>query len=479
MVGPYLAVEDLTFSGGDGDQEPEEGETLNLTLTVRNDGIFDAVNNVTATLLTSDPYIDLSNAQSSFGNLAARASADNSADPLSFTTASSVPAAHTLTLKMVLEGDGFYAEEDFSWLVGEPVVLFEDDMEGGSGNWVENDGSWSLSTMNFHSPDYAYTDSPIGNYSNYGNTWIELASSLGLAHANQAVLSFWHRVMTEENYDYCYVEASPDGGTTWYPLGPQYHGNVSWTFEELTIPGQYCTSDFKVRFRLQTDAYIVDDGWFVDDVQILGPAPGNVAPTEPTLSSPPDGGTVSTPTPDLVVTNSSDPDPGDVLTYAFTVYSDELRTNETSSTTGVTEGSGTTSWTVAASLAAGDYWWAAYADDGTERSPLMETGSFTVDSSSVDDGLLRLALLPPSPNPFRAETELSFTLPAPSNVELSVYSVDGRLVRRVVSGVAAAGSNSVVWDGTDESGHRVGSGLYFVRLVADAGSRHGKLVLLK
>ncbi|MFH1502539.1 MAG: FlgD immunoglobulin-like domain containing protein, partial [Candidatus Eisenbacteria bacterium] len=479
MVGPYLAVEDLTFAGGDGDQEPEEGETLDLTLTVKNEGIYDAVSNTSATLLTSDPYIQLIDAQSSFGNLAARASADNSADPLSFSIASSVPPAHTLTLTMVLEGDGFYAEEEFSWLVGEPSVLFSDDMEGGAGNWVESDGKWGLSSLNFHSPDNAYTDSPIGNYGNYWNTWIELASPVDLSHANQAVLSFWHRVMTEEDYDYCYVEASPDGGTNWYQLGTRYHGNVSWGLEELTIPGEYCTSDSKVRFRLTTDTYVVDDGWFVDDVQILGPAPGNTPPSAPSLSSPPPGGTVQTSTPYLDVVNATDPDGGDVLTYAFIVYSDALRTSVVASTSGVAEGGGTTSWTVGTPLSEGDYWWTAYADDGTARGPLMETGSFSVDSSGVEDGLVRLALHPARPNPFRGETELSFTLPSSQHAELAVYSVDGRLVRRLASGTAGAGANSAVWDGRDESGRRVGSGLYFVRLEADSGLRHGKLILLR
>ncbi len=479
MVGPYLSVEDLTFSGGDGDQEPEAGETLDLTLTVKNEGVYDAVNNATATLVTSDPYIQLVDAQSSFGNLAHWTSADNSADPLSFSIASSVPDAHTLTLTMVLEGDGFYAEEDFLWLVGEPAVLFEDDMESGAGNWIENDGYWGLSTTNFHSPENAYTDSPVGTYGNYRNTWIELASPLDLAHANQAVLSFWHRVMTEEDYDYCHVEVSPDGGTNWYQLGTRYHGNITWELQELDIPGEYCTSDFKVRYRLTTDTYVVDDGWYVDDVQILGPAAGNVAPTAPTLSSPPEGGTVQTPTPELVVTNSYDPDGGDVLTYAFIVYTDEFRTIEAASVSGVAEGSGTTSWMVSSSLSAGDHWWTAYADDGTERGPLMETGSFLVDSSAVDNGFARLALHPAHPNPFCGETELSFTLPSRQDVRLNVYSVDGRLVRRLVSGTAEAGANSVVWDGRDDAGFTVGSGLYFVRLEADSGRRYAKLILLR
>ena len=479
MVGPYLSVADLTFTGGDGDQEPEPGETLDLTLVVTNDGVYDAVANASVTLQTSDPYIQLIDAESPLGTLAPRSTADNSSDPLSFSVDSSVPDGHTLTLKMVLEGDGFYSEEEFSWMLGETVALFSDDMEGGTGNWVENDGYWGMTTLNFHSPDNAYTDSPTGNYGSGRNTWIELASPVSLAHASQAQLSFWHRVLTEEDYDYCYVEASPDGGSTWYQLGPRYDGNINWQETVLDIPGEHCTADFKVRFRLQTDSYVVDDGWFVDDVQILGPPLGNVAPSAPAHSSPPDGGSVQTATPELEVVNASDPDGGDVLTYAFKVYSDELRTNIVAEAAGVAEGAGTTAWTVDTILANGEYWWTAYANDGTERGPLMETASFTVESSGVDGELFRLALSPGSPNPFRTDTRISFTLPAAGAVDLSVYSVDGRLVRSLVAGTAPAGPSSVVWDGRDGSGARVGSGLYFVRLEADAGVRRGKLLLLR
>ncbi|MBD3347600.1 MAG: T9SS type A sorting domain-containing protein [Candidatus Eisenbacteria bacterium] len=479
MVGPYLSVSDLTFSGGDGDQDPEPGETLDITLTVMNDGAYDAVDNAKATIHTSDPYIQLVDAESPFGNLAPRATGDNSADPLTFSVDASVPDGHTLSLTMVLEGDGFYAEEEFSWLLGEATVLFSDDMESGTGNWVENDGYWDLSTLNFHTPDNSYTDSPIGNYGNNRNTWIELASPVDLAHASQAQLSFWHRVMTEDGYDFCYVEASPDGGTTWYQLGPRYDGNVNWENVVLDIPTEYCTADFKARFRLQTDTYVVDDGWFVDDVQVLGPPVGNAAPSAPALSGPPDGASVQTMAPELSVVNATDPDGGDALTYAFMVYSDELRTNQVASATGVAEGGGTTEWTVDPPLGDGEYWWTAYADDGTERGPLMETASFTVESSGVEDNAMRLALAPARPNPFRAETRLSFTLPSAGRVDLSVYSVDGRMIRKVVSGRMAAGEQSVTWDGRDESGREVGSGLYFMKLEADSGVRRGKLLLLR
>ena len=137
--------------------------------------------------------------------------------------------------------------------------------------------------------------------------------------------------------------------------------------ETLDISAYGGISDVQIRFRLTADYSYVYDGWYVDDVEIYGPSSGNAAPTAPTLSDPPDGGTVSVSTPTLTVGNAADSDPGDTLTYGFVVYDDALGTSVVASASGVAEGSGTTSWTVDTSLANGTYYWRAYADDGTER----------------------------------------------------------------------------------------------------------------
>ena len=109
----------------------------------------------------------------------------------------------------------------------------------------------------------------------------------------------------------------------------------------------------------------------------------------------------------------------------------------------------------------------------------MATGSFIADSSGVDDQNSALSLGPPRPNPFGAETELSFSLPSRSHVEVSVYGVDGRLVRTLVSGVLGPGPSKVSWNGRDAEGRRVASGLYFVRIEAAGEERRGKLILLR
>jgi hypothetical protein len=83
----------------------------------------------------------------------------------------------------------------------------------------------------------------------------------------------------------------------------------------------------------------------------------------------------------------------------------------------------------------------------------------------------RLALRAPQPNPFNPTTLLAFDVPASGRVWLRVFSVGGAHVRTLVGGEnLTAGRHQRVWDGRDESGHGVASGVYVVRV--DAGAAH-------
>jgi hypothetical protein len=86
-------------------------------------------------------------------------------------------------------------------------------------------------------------------------------------------------------------------------------------------------------------------------------------------------------------------------------------------------------------------------------------------------------LRPPVPNPTRGTTAVSYALAQAGRVQLGVYDVSGRLVRRLVDGERRAGVETVVWNGTAESGARLQAGMYFVRLAA-AGFRETRRVIL-
>ncbi|PKN73602.1 MAG: hypothetical protein CVU50_02485 [Candidatus Cloacimonetes bacterium HGW-Cloacimonetes-3] len=83
------------------------------------------------------------------------------------------------------------------------------------------------------------------------------------------------------------------------------------------------------------------------------------------------------------------------------------------------------------------------------------------------------------PNPFNPETTISFDMPKAANANLSVYNVKGQLVKTLLNGRADFGRNNLVWNGTDNSGSSVSSGLYFYRLSTDGKVETRKMMLMK
>ena len=79
------------------------------------------------------------------------------------------------------------------------------------------------------------------------------------------------------------------------------------------------------------------------------------------------------------------------------------------------------------------------------------------------------ALLKNHPNPFNPSTAIRYELPEAGQVVLDVYSLAGQRVRTLAAGHMEAGRHAVEWDGRDDFGHMVGSGIYLYRLIVDGG----------
>jgi len=92
---------------------------------------------------------------------------------------------------------------------------------------------------------------------------------------------------------------------------------------------------------------------------------------------------------------------------------------------------------------------------------------------------VRLMLSPARPNPFGGETVIPFALPRAGVAELAVFDVGGRLVRTLLDGPRASGTQAVRWDGRDGQGRSVASGVYFVRLRTEERSLSRAVVLAR
>jgi hypothetical protein len=83
------------------------------------------------------------------------------------------------------------------------------------------------------------------------------------------------------------------------------------------------------------------------------------------------------------------------------------------------------------------------------------------------------------PNPFNSSTQIRYSAAAPGEARLVVYSLLGQQVRVLHQGFVAAGQHVLAWDGRDDSGRAVSSGVYYLHLVHPAGKAVARVLLLK
>jgi len=83
------------------------------------------------------------------------------------------------------------------------------------------------------------------------------------------------------------------------------------------------------------------------------------------------------------------------------------------------------------------------------------------------------------PNPFNPTTTIAFDLARTGHVTLDIYNIKGQKVRSLANNVMEAGQHTVVWNGADDAGHSVSSGVYFYRMTTVGHSQMKKMLLLK
>lgn len=92
---------------------------------------------------------------------------------------------------------------------------------------------------------------------------------------------------------------------------------------------------------------------------------------------------------------------------------------------------------------------------------------------------LQVELVAGQPNPFTDGTVLRYGLPGASAVRLAIFDASGRMVRLLADGEAAAGYHPVAWNGMDEDGRPVATGVYFARLEAAGITLNGRLLRIR
>lgn len=111
--------------------------------------------------------------------------------------------------------------------------------------------------------------------------------------------------------------------------------------------------------------------------------------------------------------------------------------------------------------------------------------SLVVDATGIEESdgpgtdALTFGLSQNHPNPFNPSTTIAYSLPAKQAVTLQIFDTSGRLVKTLTSGQRQAGNHTVTWNGTNDNGGSVTSGVYFYRLETDSYQATKRMVLLK
>lgn len=166
---------------------------------------------------------------------------------------------------------------------GSATLQYSEDASS-TANWT---GTWSTTNQTFVSPSTSFTDSPTGNYQNGSSRTYEFNQDVDLTIATGGLVSFYAKWEIEADYDYCQFQVSTDGGNSWigqcgnYTVNgtnangsvqpnnePVYEGfQTDWVLEEISL-SDYLGQTIRMRFILEADGGVREDGFYFDDFQV-------------------------------------------------------------------------------------------------------------------------------------------------------------------------------------------------------------------
>jgi len=355
-----------------------------------------------------------------------------------------------------------------------------------------------------HSGSYHLTMDAVTN-GTYATNTADLA--LDLTGESQVDLSFWWKDFGDETQTQDGIYFSANDGTSWtkvYSLNPGSYSNNTWRQVTLDVDalasanGLSLSSTFLVRFEQYDNYAISTDGMAFDDISVsVGSGGGGgsaiTVETEPNGDIASSNGPVGTSTAvSGTISSSSDDDyfwfdvstAGNVnISVAIGSSADLDWYLYDSAGTEVARGYTTANPEVGSyNAAVGRYYLRVDGYLGATSSyTLTVTGGLAVQRTAPEKADLPsvFALKQNMPNPFNPSTTIAFDLPRASRVSLRIYDQRGRLVRTLVDEAMGPGAKTVIWNGLDDRGQRVNSGVYLYLIEAGEFRTTRKMTLLK
>lgn len=422
------AVDDET---GNGNGRIDPGETVGLTVTLRNNGNTTAFN-TTGALTTTAPFITVTQADASFGDLA---QGQTAMAVFSLTANALTPQGYNFSfLLTVTANEGSYSNSyEMPFTVGQIVENWEtgdfslfDWQQGGNAPWF-------ITGQNVYEGDYCVRS---GGIDDLQTSMLDLTLDVV---ANGSI-SFYGKVSSETGYDFLqfYIDDSQMG---------QWSGEQDWAL--YSYPVTTGTHTFK---------------WIYDK--------------DISMSSGYDCGWV-----DLITMPPVNP-----------VYMGVVTGTVTDSTTGLPIAAASVGGVTMTneqghyvlSLSQGNYDLCAF--HPSYDTLCLNAVILDDDTTQLDFALLPVTCIdePPAqtatvhwnPNPFTSSAVCELLMQENGFVNIEIFDINGIKVVTLFNGVLTPGMHTITWDGTDDVRHSLNGGIYFYRIILKGKVITGKLLLL-
>lgn len=474
-------VEDNPNNNGNG--LAEAGETVRFYFPLLNLGSIPTAE-LSARVQTTSLYLGLA-ADSVYYGVIGGAATDSGTVILADINAS--PDPEGVSFRYRVNGPaGLALEDSVQVLLGQRSGICED-FESTARRWVgipEGCGGtneWHREAGVNHTPGGTWAwrlgpDGLIGHYAASEDARL-VSQPIRLLGAADT-LRFWQRYDCEFAFDGLTVEISTNSGATWttllpvggYTFGDRFSGTQP-SFTEAVVPLTGYSGIVQLAFRFRSQPPNEGLGWWIDDVTVTGDAP--CAPigieVERFQASAPIG---PRSTVELDWTVSRDRDVTLGIDRAFA------------------GGPRVRLATIPGAIGDGEYvdddvipggryhYWLVASREG---EPSVEAGPISVDvpATASPPAPRVLTLGPVRPNPFNPRATISVTLDRDGPFVLRVYRSNGTLVRTLAQGRGTPSDVTFTWDGADDRGRPVGSGLYLIELRSGGRTRVQKAVLLR
>ena len=150
------------------------------------------------------------------------------------------------------------------------MLLLSDDCEAGDTIGWTAEGTWELSDEDASSPTHAWSDSPGDEYGDYVDASL-VSPVYDCSELEDVELRFAQHVQTEATYDFCHVEYSVNGGSTWTEAARYDGDSGDWKDVVVSLGALDGVAQARIRFRLTSDSSVTRNGWHVDDIVVRAP----------------------------------------------------------------------------------------------------------------------------------------------------------------------------------------------------------------